>query len=65
MIRPRIFAKPVAHMICLVIESLIVCAVTTNSAIAQSTDINNYWPLHAAKALGVDVSWPVQYGRAS
>jgi len=23
-----------------------------------------YWPLHAAKALGVEVEWPVQYGRA-
>lgn len=23
-----------------------------------------YWPLHAAKALGVDLSWPVQYERA-
>jgi 2,4-dienoyl-CoA reductase-like NADH-dependent reductase (Old Yellow Enzyme family) len=23
-----------------------------------------YWPLHAAKALGVDVSYPVQYERA-
>ena len=23
-----------------------------------------YWPLHAAKALGVDVEWPVQYLRA-
>lgn len=23
-----------------------------------------YWPLHAARALGVDVSWPVQYERA-
>lgn len=23
-----------------------------------------YWPLHAAKQLGVDVSWPVQYLRA-
>ena len=23
-----------------------------------------YWPLHAAKALGVDVDWPVQYARA-
>jgi 2,4-dienoyl-CoA reductase-like NADH-dependent reductase (Old Yellow Enzyme family) len=23
-----------------------------------------YWPLHAAKALGVDVPWPAQYGRA-
>lgn len=23
-----------------------------------------YWPLHAAKELGVDVSWPVQYERA-
>ncbi len=22
-----------------------------------------YWPLHAAKALGKDVTWPVQYGR--
>jgi 2,4-dienoyl-CoA reductase-like NADH-dependent reductase (Old Yellow Enzyme family) len=22
-----------------------------------------YWPLHAAKSLGVDVAWPVQYGR--
>jgi 2,4-dienoyl-CoA reductase-like NADH-dependent reductase (Old Yellow Enzyme family) len=23
-----------------------------------------YWPLHAAKALGVDLPWPVQYARA-
>lgn len=23
-----------------------------------------YWPLHAAAALGIDVSWPVQYERA-
>ena len=23
-----------------------------------------YWPLHAAKALGVDVPWPQQYVRA-
>ena len=23
-----------------------------------------YWPLHAAKELGVDVEWPVPYGRA-
>jgi 2,4-dienoyl-CoA reductase-like NADH-dependent reductase (Old Yellow Enzyme family) len=23
-----------------------------------------YWPLHAARELGVDVDWPVQYGRA-
>ena len=23
-----------------------------------------YWPLHAAKALGVDVTWPLQYQRA-
>jgi 2,4-dienoyl-CoA reductase-like NADH-dependent reductase (Old Yellow Enzyme family) len=23
-----------------------------------------YWPLHAAKELGVEVEWPVQYGRA-
>jgi 2,4-dienoyl-CoA reductase-like NADH-dependent reductase (Old Yellow Enzyme family) len=23
-----------------------------------------YWPLHAAKTLGIDVPWPVQYGRA-
>jgi 2,4-dienoyl-CoA reductase-like NADH-dependent reductase (Old Yellow Enzyme family) len=23
-----------------------------------------YWPLHAAKALGVDIPWPVQYLRA-
>lgn len=25
---------------------------------------NPYFPLHAAKALGVDVKWPVQYERA-
>jgi 2,4-dienoyl-CoA reductase-like NADH-dependent reductase (Old Yellow Enzyme family) len=25
---------------------------------------NPYWPLYAAKALGVDVHWPVQYERA-
>jgi hypothetical protein len=23
-----------------------------------------YWPLHAATALGADVTWPVQYVRA-
>jgi hypothetical protein len=23
-----------------------------------------YWPLHAAPALGAEVSWPVQYLRA-
>jgi 2,4-dienoyl-CoA reductase-like NADH-dependent reductase (Old Yellow Enzyme family) len=23
-----------------------------------------YWPLHAAKALAVDIEWPVQYARA-
>ena len=23
-----------------------------------------YWPLHAAKELGVEVDWPVQYERA-
>jgi hypothetical protein len=23
-----------------------------------------YWPLHAARALGVDLPWPVQYERA-
>jgi 2,4-dienoyl-CoA reductase-like NADH-dependent reductase (Old Yellow Enzyme family) len=24
-----------------------------------------YWPLHAAKRLGVEVPWPIQYGRAA
>ena len=23
-----------------------------------------YWPLHAAKSLGVDMRWPDQYARA-
>jgi hypothetical protein len=23
-----------------------------------------YWPLHAAKVLGADFAWPVQYQRA-
>jgi 2,4-dienoyl-CoA reductase-like NADH-dependent reductase (Old Yellow Enzyme family) len=23
-----------------------------------------YWPLHAARELGADVDWPLQYGRA-
>jgi hypothetical protein len=23
-----------------------------------------YWPLHAARELGVDLAWPVQYQRA-
>jgi 2,4-dienoyl-CoA reductase-like NADH-dependent reductase (Old Yellow Enzyme family) len=23
-----------------------------------------YWPLHAARVLGQEVAWPVQYGRA-
>jgi 2,4-dienoyl-CoA reductase-like NADH-dependent reductase (Old Yellow Enzyme family) len=25
---------------------------------------NSYLPLHAAKELGVDIAWPVQYHRA-
>jgi 2,4-dienoyl-CoA reductase-like NADH-dependent reductase (Old Yellow Enzyme family) len=25
---------------------------------------NPYWPLHAARILGVDVEWPVRYERA-
>jgi 2,4-dienoyl-CoA reductase-like NADH-dependent reductase (Old Yellow Enzyme family) len=25
---------------------------------------NPYWPLHAARVLGQEISWPVQYGRA-
>ena len=25
---------------------------------------NPYWPMHAAKALGVDLPWPPQYKRA-
>jgi 2,4-dienoyl-CoA reductase-like NADH-dependent reductase (Old Yellow Enzyme family) len=25
---------------------------------------NPYWPLHAAKVLGVDLTWPPQYRRA-
>jgi len=23
-----------------------------------------YWPIHAAKELGAEIDWPVQYGRA-
>ena len=25
---------------------------------------NPYWPLHAARSLGLDIPWPVQYQRA-
>jgi 2,4-dienoyl-CoA reductase-like NADH-dependent reductase (Old Yellow Enzyme family) len=32
--------------------------------IARAMLADPYWPLHAAKALGVNVEWPVQYGRA-
>lgn len=32
--------------------------------LARATLRDPYWPLHAAKRLGIDVPWPVQYGRA-
>jgi len=32
--------------------------------IARESLRDPYWPLHAAKQLGVDVQWPVQYERA-
>ncbi|UYL07318.1 NADH:flavin oxidoreductase/NADH oxidase [Bdellovibrio sp. SKB1291214] len=31
--------------------------------IARSSLHDPYWPLHAAEKLGVDVTWPLQYGR--
>ncbi len=33
-------------------------------AFARAELRDPYWPLHAADALGADVPWPVQYGRA-
>jgi 2,4-dienoyl-CoA reductase-like NADH-dependent reductase (Old Yellow Enzyme family) len=33
-------------------------------ALARELLRDPYWPLHAARALGVDVPWPVQYARA-
>ncbi len=33
-------------------------------ALARELLRDPYWPLHAARALGVDVEWPVQYQRA-
>lgn len=32
--------------------------------LARKLLINPYWPLHAARELGVDVAWPNQYARA-
>ncbi len=32
--------------------------------LARALLADPYWPLHAAKALGDDIAWPVQYGRA-
>jgi 2,4-dienoyl-CoA reductase-like NADH-dependent reductase (Old Yellow Enzyme family) len=32
--------------------------------LARALLADPYWPLHAAKALGDDIPWPVQYGRA-
>ena len=28
------------------------------------TEAASYWPLHAARSLGVDMTWPPQYERA-
>jgi len=33
-------------------------------AFARAELRDPYWPLHAADALGADVPWPIQYGRA-
>jgi 2,4-dienoyl-CoA reductase-like NADH-dependent reductase (Old Yellow Enzyme family) len=32
--------------------------------LARAMLADPYWPIRAAKALGANVAWPVQYGRA-
>ena len=44
------------------------CLIATERAdvvlLARAMLRDPYWPLHAADALGAEVAWPVQYGRA-
>jgi 2,4-dienoyl-CoA reductase-like NADH-dependent reductase (Old Yellow Enzyme family) len=45
-------------------EQTLVCGDADAVFLARAMLRDPYWPLHAAKDLGVDVPWPVQYERA-
>ena len=45
-------------------EQTLVCGDADAVFLARAMLRDPYWPLHAAKDLGVDVAWPVQYERA-
>jgi 2,4-dienoyl-CoA reductase-like NADH-dependent reductase (Old Yellow Enzyme family) len=45
-------------------EQTLVCGDADAVFLGREMLRNPYWPLRAAKELGVDVSWPVQYERA-
>jgi 2,4-dienoyl-CoA reductase-like NADH-dependent reductase (Old Yellow Enzyme family) len=45
-------------------EQTLVCGDADAVFLARALLRDPYWPLHAAKDLGVEVSWPVQYERA-
>jgi 2,4-dienoyl-CoA reductase-like NADH-dependent reductase (Old Yellow Enzyme family) len=45
-------------------EQIIATGLADAVLLARGMLKDPYWPLHAAKALGVDLPWPVQYERA-
>lgn len=45
-------------------EQIIATGLADAVFLARAMLRDPYWPLHAAKELGVDVTWPVQYERA-
>ena len=45
-------------------EHILVTEQADAVALARELLRNPYWPLHAARELGVDIAWPVQYDRA-
>ncbi len=45
-------------------EQILVCNEADAVSLAREMLRDPYWPLHAARELGVDVKWPVQYERA-
>jgi len=45
-------------------EQILVCGEADAVVLAREMLRDPYWPLHAARELGVDIRWPVQYERA-
>ena len=46
------------------VEQIVATGLADAVFLARSLLRDPYWPLHAARSLGVDIPWPVQYERA-